>query len=173
MSRGYRRHSVRLVIGAIWLLPAVFFAIFALDLSPDGAPVPAGQRAVYAVLALAFGALALRTFRIGVFTRPSGVVVRNVLRTTRLPWDAVAAFEWGHWRGPGGFDCGVVRREDGSQVTAFALNPPFEFHAGQDRRVPDMLAALNEELAQARGWAQAPPSGAPGDPHGLPASPAG
>ena len=69
----------------------------------------------------------------------------------------------------GGFACGVVRRVDGGTVTAFALNPPFEFQAGEDRRVPDMLAALNEELAAARGWDRAPESGAPDDPHGVPA----
>ncbi len=169
MSSGYRRHAVRLVIAALWLAPACFFAVFALDASPDGVAVPAGQRVVYGALALVFAALAVRTFRIGVFTSPSGVVVRNVLGTTRLAWEDVAAFEWGRWRGPGGFACGVVRRADGGTVTAFALNPPFEFQAGEDRRIPDMLAALNEELAAARGWERAPDSGAPDDPRGVPA----
>jgi hypothetical protein len=162
VNRVYRRQTVRVVIAAIWLVPAVFFAVFALDLSPDGATVPTGQRVVYGALALAFAVLALRTWRIGVFTSPSGVVVRNTLRSTRLAWDEIAAFEWGEWRGPGRSACGVVRRSDGRQVTVFALNPPFEVTPGEDRRVPDLLAGLNEELARARGWPSAPPSGAPG-----------
>jgi len=33
-----------------------------------------------------------------------------------------------------------------------------------------MPAALNEELAAARGWDRAPDSGAPDDPHGVPAA---
>jgi hypothetical protein len=162
MRRAYRRHTVRLLIAALWLVPTVFFAVFALDLSPDGVPVPTGQRVAFGVLAALFGTLALRTARIGVFTRPDGVTVRGVLRSRRLRWEEIEAFEWGRWRGWGSFDCGVVRRADGSQITVFALNPPFELTAGQDRRVPEMLAALNNQLAQARGWPEPPPSGAPG-----------
>jgi hypothetical protein len=160
----YRRHTARVVIAALWLVPVWWLGTFALDASPDGVPVPTGQRIVYAALCLPFLVLAVRTFRIGVLTREWGVVVRGVLWTWRLRWEEIAAFEWGEWRGAGGFDCGVVRREDGSQVTAFALNPPFEIHAGQDRRVPDMLAALNQELARARGWSSPPPAMVPGDP---------
>jgi hypothetical protein len=162
VSRSYRRHAVRIVIAALWLAPAIFFAVFALDLSPDGAPVPTGQRVVYGALALSFLTLAVRTWRIGIFTSTSGVIVRNVLRSARVSWEDIAAFEWGQWRGPGHYPCGVVRRSDGRQITAFALNPPFEFTPGQDRRVPELLAALNQELAHARGWPSAPSSGAPG-----------
>ena len=50
---------------------------------------------------------------------------------------------------------------DGCVQMAYA-DPPFELTPGQDRRVPELLASLNEELARARGWPSAPPSGAPG-----------
>ena len=90
-------------------MPVVCLGIFALDLSPDGIPVPDAHRAVDAALALPFAVLA-------------------------------------------------VRRTGGSSLPVFALNPRLEIHAGQDRRVPDMLASLNEELATARGWAEPPPS---------------
>ena len=156
MNRAYRRSMARVVIAAIWALPVVLLARFALDGS-----VPGGQRIAYAAIAAPFALLAVRTWRIGVFTHPEGVVVRGVLRTWKLPWDRIARFEWGMWRGWGSYPCGVVRREDGSQITVFALNPPFEVQAGQDRRVPDLLAELNGELARARGWAEPPRSGAP------------
>jgi hypothetical protein len=172
VNRAYRRHIVRIGIALVWLVPVWFFAVFALDMSPDGVPVAPAQRLVYAALALVFLALAVRTFRIGVFTRPSGVVVRNTLRTTKLAWEEIAAFEWGLWRGWGSFACGVVRREDGRQVTCFALNPPFELTPGEDRRVPAILAELNQTLAQARGWPEPPPSRAPDDPRRWPAAPA-
>ncbi len=163
MNRAYRRHSVRVVSAALWLVPTVFFAVLALDLSPDGASIPTGHRAVYGALALLSAILAIRSWRIGIYTSPSEVVVRNALHSTRLGWQEVAAFEWGEWRGPGHYPCGVVRRSDRRRVTAFALNPPFEVTPGQDRRVPELRAALNEELARARGWSSPPPSGAPGD----------
>lgn len=164
--RSYRRPLVRFGIGLIWLVPVAVLAPFALDLGPGGS-VPTGQRIAYAAICVPFVVLAVRTFRIGVFTRPEGVVVRGVLRSWKLRWEDVKAFEWGEWRGWGGFDCGVVRRADGSQLTVFALNPPFELESGQARGVPQMLAELNEQLAQARGWSQPPPSGAP-DPFGPP-----
>jgi len=159
VRRAYRRHTVRYAIAALWAVPVVVLGMFALDLSPDGVPVPPGDRLILALIALPFLVLAVRTFRIGVFTRPDGVIVRGVMRTRHVPWERIGAFEWGHW---GGFECGVIRLTDGSQVTVFALNPPFEIQAGQDRRVPELLAGLNEELAKARGWAEAPPSRAPG-----------
>jgi hypothetical protein len=167
VSRAYRRQTVRAGIAAIWALPALFLVRFAVDGS-----VPSGQRIAYAAIAAVFALLAVRTWRIGVFTRPDGVVVRGVLRSWRLPWDGIARFEWGIWRGWGSFPCGVVRRDDGSQITVLALNPPFELQPGQNRRVPEMLAALNEELARARGWAEPPPSEAPGDPASPPPHPA-
>jgi hypothetical protein len=151
--RVFRRWSVALGIGAIWLLPTAFLAIFALD-----ATVPGTQRVVYGVLAGAFGLLALRTARVAVVTDARGVTVRNALWTTRLPWSEVARFEQGRWRGWGSFPCGVVRRTDGRQVTAFALNPPMELSSGLDRRTPDLLAQLNAELDHARSGEGGQPS---------------
>jgi hypothetical protein len=114
---------------------------------------------------VAFLVLAVRTMRVGVLTGPDGVTVRGVLSTRRLRRDEIERFEWGRWRGWGNYPCGVVRRADGSQLTVFALNPPFEFAAGESRAVPDALEALNTQLAEARGWRPPPPSGAPPDPH--------
>ena len=71
----------------------------------------------------------------------------------------------------GEFPCGVVRRHDRAQITVLALNPPFELQPGQNRRVPEMLAELNEELTHARGWTEPPPSGARGDPASPPPHP--
>jgi hypothetical protein len=157
----YRRHSVRL-IGLFWLVPVAVLAPFMVDPT-----VPDEHRLSYAAVSLPFVLLATRTFMIGVFTRTDGVKVRGVLWTWKLRWDEIRAFEWGVWRGWGKFDCGIVRREDGSQITVFALNPPFEFTSGLDRRVPDLLDALNRELASARGWSEPPASGAP-DPSAPP-----
>ena len=159
-TRVRRRETVRLGIAGLWLVPAVFFGYFALDLGSGAEPIPTGQRIVYGALAAVFLTLAVRTLRIGVVTGPDGVLVRGILRSWRLGWDEIERFEWGRWRGWGDYPCGVVRRRDGSAVTVFALNPPFELTKGQDRRIPDLLGELNEELGQARGIA-APDSGAP------------
>jgi hypothetical protein len=157
--RVFGRRLIRYAIGPLWLLPAAFFGYFALDRG-----TPAGQRAIYAALAVAFLVLAVRTMRVGVLTRRDGVTVRGVLSTRRLHWDEIERFEWGRWRGWGDYPCGVVRRADGSQLTVFALNPPFEFAAGESRAVPEALEALNAQLAAERGWSAPPPSGAPPDP---------
>lgn len=157
--RVFGRRLIRYGIGPLWLLPAAFFGYFALDGS-----TPAGQRAIYAALAVVFLVLAVRTMRVGVLTGPDGVTVRGVLSTRRLRWDEIERFELGRWRGWGDYPCGVVRRADGSQLTVFALNPPFELAAGESREVPDALEALNAQLAVARGWSAPPPSGAPPDP---------
>jgi hypothetical protein len=127
----YRRHSVRFGIGLLWLTPVVVLTPF-VGLSTEGL--------IYLAICLPFLALSIRTMRIGVFTRPDGVTVRGVLRTWRLRWDEIAAFEWGTW---GGWPCGTVRRVDGSRVVVFALNPPL----GSDDRVDVLLAGLNAELA--------------------------
>lgn len=162
-QRTLRRHSVALGLAAIWLLPAVFFGYFALDLGSSGEPIPAGQRAVYGALAALALLAAVRTLRIGVATGPDGVVVRGVLRSRRLRWDEIERFEWGRWRGFGDYPVGAVRRRDGSVVNILALNPPFELVKGEDRRVPRLLEELNEALGEARGIPP-PDSGAPQDP---------
>jgi hypothetical protein len=159
--RTMRRHTVALGLAGLMLVPAVFFGYFALDLG--GEAIPAGQRAVYAVLAAVPLAFAARAVRIRVLTGPEGVTVRGILRSWRLRWDEIERFEWGRWRGFGDYPVGVVRRRDGSAITVLALNPPFEFVRGQDRRVPRLLEELNEMLGEARGI-RAPDSGAPPDP---------
>jgi hypothetical protein len=154
---------VALGLAGVMLLPIVFFGYFALDLGGEG--IPTGQRAVYAVLAALPLVFAARALRIGVLTGPEGVTVRGILRSTNVRWDEIERFEWGRWRGFGKYPVGVVRRRDGSAVTVLALNPPFEFIKGTDRRVPRLLEELNEMLGRARGI-PAPDSGAPPDPRG-------
>jgi hypothetical protein len=146
----YRRHSVRL-IGLFWLLPVAWLGPFIIDPS-----VPDEHRLSYVAVSLPFVLLAVRTFMIGVFTGADGVKVRGVLRTWKLRWDEIRAFEWGVWRGWGTFPCGIVRREDGSQVTVFALNPP----VGDDDRVDRLMDALNAELAARRGSRSSGPDSA-------------
>jgi hypothetical protein len=135
----YRRHTVRLGIGLLWLVPVVVLTPFIVDAS-----VPDEHRLLYVGICAPFAALSIRTVRIGVFTSDAGVIVRGVLRTWRLRWDEIAAFEWGGW---GGFPCGTVRRVDGSRVVVFALNPPLGDAGGVDR----LLDALNAEVAARRG----------------------
>jgi Bacterial PH domain len=91
--------------------------------------------------------LAYRTFRIGVYTSSDGVLVRNVLRSRRVPWGEIERFDWGTWSG---FPIGGVYLRDGRFVRAFALNPPFDTEHGADKTVRRALAALNDELARAR-----------------------
>jgi hypothetical protein len=107
----------------------------------------------FAIGCLPWLVLAYRTFRIGIFPSSEGVLVRNVLRSRRLSWDAVERFDWGDWWG---FPIGGIYLQTGEFVRAFALNPPFELTAGVDKAVPRALAGLNEELAHARAVGSAP-----------------
>jgi Bacterial PH domain len=145
--RTFRRQSVRIVIAYLWAVPAVFFGLFALALGPD-APPTTTERIVYAAIALPFAVLCVRTLRVGVVTGPDGVIVRNILRTHRIPWADVAGFEMSDW---GGFPIGAVRRRDGSEQRAIALNPPLDLGEGGDRRTQRLLAELDGELTRARG----------------------
>jgi Bacterial PH domain len=149
----YRRHTVRFGIGLLWLTPVAVLTPFVLDLSPDGVPVPPENRLIYLAICLPFLALSVRTMRIGVFTDENGVTVRGVLRSRRLRWDEIAAFEWGAW---GGWPCGTVRRADGSRIVVFALNPPL----GDDDRIDALLAELNAELAARPGSRSSGPGSA-------------
>lgn len=160
--RLFRRHTTRLVISLLYSVGFIYFAIFALAIGP-GAPPTSRERLVYALLSLPFLALMVRTFRIAVITEPAGVRVRGVMRTRRIPWGDVDAFVMGDW---GGFDCGAVRRRDGSEAIAFALNPPLQFGNERVPRMEYLLSELNGELERARalGLASAPASGRPAAP---------
>jgi hypothetical protein len=138
------------VIAFVWAAWAALFAGFALDVAPGAKIDDATQQLVDGAIALVLSVLAVRTWRIGVFTGARGVTVRGVLRTWNLPWADIAGFELGEWRGWGGFDCGVVRRADGSQVTVLALNPPLDLGKGSSARVVRVLDELNGELERAR-----------------------
>lgn len=139
----------------LYLVPVAFFGAFALNLGPDGASIPTGQRLVYAALCLLWIVLAFRTLRIGVLPSRDGLVIRNVIRTRRVPWADIERFELGQW---GGFPCGAARLVDGRSVTSFALNPPFELQAGQHPVVPRLLDELNQDLAAARAAGLASPA---------------
>ena len=154
--RIYRRHGHRIGLALIYLVPVVYFGIFALDNGPGADPVPTSQRLLYAALCLPWLALAARTLRVGVLLTADGVVVRNVMRTRRLPWAEIERFELGEW---GGFPCGAVRLRNGDSVTAFALNPPFELTPGEHPVVPRLLKELNEDLGRARAAGLAGPPG--------------
>jgi hypothetical protein len=78
--------------------------------------------------------------------RVAGVLVRNVLGSHRLRLDEIEEFGAGKYRGPGGFDAGVVRLYDGRVLRITALNPPL----GHDTLVPRLLAGLNDELERGR-----------------------
>jgi hypothetical protein len=144
--RAFRRHTIRILIPLLEWVPVYWLGPFALAIGP-GAPPTTNERIAYAAIALPFLLLGLRTMFIGVFTGPEGVKVRNVIRRTRrIPWRDVDAFVMGDRRG---FPCGAVRLRDGTEITAFALNPPLELGT-PDRRTPWLLSELNGELARAR-----------------------
>jgi hypothetical protein len=132
----YRRNAHRITIALLWLVPAAFFALLAAAVQP-----------AFALGCIPWLLLAYRTYRIGVFTSPDDVLVRNVMRSRRIAWSVVERFDWGTWSG---FPIGGVYLHDGHFVRAFALNPPFDVKQGADKTVRRALAGLNEELERAR-----------------------
>jgi hypothetical protein len=112
--------------------------------SPD---FPIGVRIGFAVLAVPFVILIIRTLPMGVYLEPDGVVIRNVLATRRLKWDEIDRFAYGRYRGYGDYRCGVVLLARGGQVTIGALNPP----AVGDMMILPLIDELNAHLAQATG----------------------
>jgi hypothetical protein len=137
--RVFRRNVHRVALPLVYLVPIFIFGLFAVTATP--------------ILWIGVAPclwLAYRTLRIGVFTSPQGVLVRNVMRSRRLAWPEIDRFDWGDW---GGFPTGGAFLEDNSFVWAFALNPPFETVRGQNSAVPNALEGLNRELERARGAA--------------------
>jgi hypothetical protein len=148
----YRRDAHRFVIAALFCFGAGLFAMFAWLVHP-----------LFLLGCIPWLVLAYRMLRIGVFVSNDGVVVRNVLRSRRVPWSDVERFDWGTaWNGGGGsvlsFPVGCVYLRDGGCIRSTALNPPFELERGQSGAVPQALAGLNDELAHARaaGLTEAP-----------------
>jgi hypothetical protein len=107
-------------------------------------------QAVYGAIALVWWVLAVRAWRIGVFTGPDGVTVRGIVRTWRLRWADVLAFEEGTWRGPGGFPATVVRRIDHSQITVLALNATYDPAPEELDGLARTRREMNGELEKAR-----------------------
>lgn len=83
--------------------------------------------------------LMFRTASLSVDVLPSGMRIRNVVRTTFVPWDRYAGASVGRWRG---WRCmGLVNRTEGEAVPlfVFVINPLFE-----DTHVQDVVAELEE-----------------------------
>jgi PH (Pleckstrin Homology) domain-containing protein len=148
--RAFRNHFTRICLAALLALPAVFFSIFALDVGPPPKVDDPVTQAVSGAIALVFWVVAVRTWRIGVFTGPDGVTVRGVARTWRLRWADVLAFEEGTWRGPGAYPATVVRRMDHSQVTVLALNATYDPSPEELARLQSVRRDMNGELDKAR-----------------------
>ncbi|MFE6688474.1 PH domain-containing protein [Streptomyces sp. NPDC057743] len=86
--RPYRPGPWRVGTAAVFLLLASFVLLSALIIALAGAPVGA---AVCAAVGLLVIALALRLVRVGIWVSAQGLRQVNLLRTTTLPWSAVAA----------------------------------------------------------------------------------
>jgi hypothetical protein len=132
----FRRNVHRFVIPVIWGVPIFIFALFAVTATPFL------WIGVVPCLWLAY-----RTARIGVFTSPQGVRIRNIMASRRLDWADIERFDWGDSHG---FPIGGAVLRDKSFVRATALNPPLEIERGQNSAVPNALAGLNRELERAR-----------------------
>ncbi len=93
-----------------------------------------------AAVGLAALALLRRLRRVAVETAAEGLVVRNLLRTRRLPWAEIEGFEEGRRRG---FTLAAVRTRSGRRHALSAVGDP----GPVARRI---LRALEAELAAAR-----------------------
>ncbi|AIA06274.1 PH domain-containing protein [Streptomyces noursei] len=86
--RPYRPGPWRVGAAAVLLLLASFVLLSALIIALAGSPVGAAICAAVAMLVIT---LALRLVRVGVWVSARGLRQVNLLRTTTLPWSAVAA----------------------------------------------------------------------------------
>ncbi|MFE3776420.1 PH domain-containing protein [Streptomyces sp. NPDC057579] len=86
--RPYRPGPWRVGAAAVLLLLASFVLLSALIIALAGSPVGAAVCSAVAALVIA---LALRLVRVGVWVSAQGLRQVNLLRTSTLPWSAVAA----------------------------------------------------------------------------------
>jgi hypothetical protein len=95
----------------------------------------------------------LRLARAGVYADDEGIRILNPLRTVRIPWARVQRFTL---RAHGGFPAvGFAELVDGEKVQIWGIQA--RSHSAPARRVPEeVVAALNERLAQARAGARPP-----------------
>jgi hypothetical protein len=107
---------------------------------------------VIAVFALSAFCL-LRLARAGVYADAEGIRVLNPLRTVRIPWERVQRFTL---RAHGGFPAvGFAELVDGERVQIWGIQA--RSHTLAARRIPEeVVAALNERLAQERAGARPP-----------------
>ncbi len=98
--------------------------------------------AIDAGLMVGFLVPAVRFPRNGVVTSPSGIVIRNILRTHVLRWDEVERFEIANDFVPNG---GVAVLNDGTRIPMTGINQGLVGHF-----VAVTVAALNEELRRNR-----------------------
>lgn len=136
-STFYRNRLSNFLVSAMTGLTALYFLSSALGGS--GKPVAIGADAV---LMVAFIVPAARFPRHGVVTSPTGIVVRNILRTYVLRWDEVERFELASDRFPSG---GVAVVNDGRRIPMTGINQGLVGHF-----VTETVAALNEQLRRER-----------------------
>jgi hypothetical protein len=130
---------------ARWAPAAMFGAYAVLPLVVLVAPgASVGVRAGAAVVAAVFLACAWRCARFALVVDARGVVVRNLVRTTRIPWSDVDAFVSKRWLRGMPYEIGAVRRRSGATVLALGLTPPF----GDPARLVAVLAELEALRAE-------------------------
>lgn len=97
------------------------------------------------LLAICCVLLGLRMCFTGVAIEPEAVLVRNLLRTYRVPLDAVIDFHAGRRRRSAYAEV-RVHLKDGSSVRVSALGPGPFLLFGQEPRLQRLLAALNQAV---------------------------
>jgi len=113
----------------------------------------AGDWLRVAVLASLLGVVGYRVATIRVVASEDGLVIRNVWRTRRIAWDQVDRFslgtaDVGRYRFP---DTGVALLMDGEEVPMHAIAAARVSGERERQAVADLIAALNEEMAQRTG----------------------
>ena len=129
------------------LLIAVVAALF-LIASVVGAVTNGGPWTPVAIVAVLSAFCLLRLARAGVYADGDGIRVLNPLRTERVPWDHVLRFTL---RASRGFPAvGFVELIDGREILVWGIQS--RSYTTAARRIPEeVVAALNERLAQERG----------------------
>lgn len=80
------------VFGCGVVLLALGWALVPVFLLTEGTPLPSGPRvAILALAVLATAAVLVRSLTVALVVEPSGVTIRNLTRTHRVPWTTVRA----------------------------------------------------------------------------------
>jgi Bacterial PH domain len=139
-STFYRNRVANFLVWAMTAFAALYFLTEMVSALGDALnPAAVG---IDASLMIVFLVPAVRFPRHGVVTSPSGIVVRNILRTHVLHWDEVERFEIASDFVTNG---GVAVLFDGRRIPMTGINQGFVGHC-----VAETVAALNEELRRQR-----------------------